>query len=204
MNNVTKAVRRFLGLKVHDAAPGHFVGRARTRDVSYAYRMPAGFLGDVNRSHPASIEPNISNVDDSLYFGGLAVVDTASNTVRLITTGDDAARQWGIAVRPYPFQQQTGGMAAGFSTGPANALKPGARNAVDILRSGYIMAYVNEAGGAAAKGGQVYVWLSADAAPNYKGSFLTTDPGADAIAVTGAFFNGPADENGVVEIEFNV
>ena len=31
--------------------------RQKTRDVAFTFRMGAGFAGDVNRTHPASIEP---------------------------------------------------------------------------------------------------------------------------------------------------
>lgn len=46
---------------------GKFAGRRRTHDATNAFpfRMNTGFAGDVNRTHPASIEPCL--IDPSHY-----------------------------------------------------------------------------------------------------------------------------------------
>lgn len=188
---------RLLGIQTL-AAVGHYVGRASVRDVAFSYRMGAGFKGDVNRTHPASVEPALNDSTDPATYYGQALLATASgNKVRAVKATDTAATAiYGISVRPYPAQQTTGGMTADFDSGG-----PAAGNVIDVLRSGYIMGYVN---GAVVKGGQVFVWIAADSGAHKQGSFEAAATAGSTIALANATFNGPADVNGIAEIAFNV
>ena len=38
--------------------------------VAFPFRMGAGFAGDVNRTHPATIEPNVNDTVNPLSFFG--------------------------------------------------------------------------------------------------------------------------------------
>lgn len=193
------------------------VGRAKTRDVAFTYRMGAGFPGDVNRTHPASIEPAINEATGSnplTLFGQAAMVDGVNNAVRAVNNASDSALGnttatiWGVVVRPFPFQQ-TGASgvaygAEGFGTGG-----PGVSQAVDILKQGYIMVQNNVPTAAVtqpSKGGVVYVRVvtgaSTFSALPIGGFESTLDTGAatNQFKVGNAVWNGPADASNVAEL----
>lgn len=174
-----------------------FRGHARTRDIAYTYRMPGGFAGDVNRSHPASIEaclPDVTNPPQ--FYGQACVIDATSHALRYLGVTDDTALTdiYGVAVRPYPIQQQTGGMAAGFGNSPVPAAQP-----VDVLKTGYVMAPVQ---GVPVKGGIVYVWAKPASGQHVPGGFEAAVSAGNTIALpaNSYSFNGGPDANGICEV----
>lgn len=174
-----------------------FRGHARTRDVAYNYRMPGGFAGDVNRSHPASIEPCLLDVTNPPTFAGQAcVLDATSHNLRFLGVVDDTALTdiYGVLVRAYPIQQQTGGMSSSFGNGAVPAAQPG-----DVLKSGYIMVPVQ---GTPVKGGQVFVWAKPVSGNHVPGGFEASATGGSTIAlpINSYSFNGGPDANGVAEV----
>lgn len=185
--------------------PGIDRGRFRTCDqnrMAFPFRMPAGFPGDVNRTHPFSVEPGVNDPDDPVTFYGQAVVvDAANNSIRRVLAGDAALTKiYGVSVRPYPIQQSSGGMASSFG-----AATPPLDQPIDVLRSGYIMVPVV---GEPTKGGPVYVWIAASDADHVQGGFEAEEtPGSTILLadpVGSISFNGPPDEYGVTELVFNV
>lgn len=172
------------------------MGRARTCDVAFTYRMGAGFAGDVNRTHPFSVEPALIDASAPPLGYGLAVLaDAASNGVRQIAAGDQGTVYiYGVTVRPYPTQQQSGGMSS-----PFGSVTPPASGVIDVLRMGYIMVPIV---GAVAKGGLVYVWAAASGGGHLQGGFEAASSAGNTIAlpITLAEFNGPADANGIGEL----
>lgn len=64
--------------------------RARTNDVAFSFRMGAGFPGDVNRTHPASILPGLMDVSDPVRLYGDAVLLDSVNASYRGLLGDDA------------------------------------------------------------------------------------------------------------------
>lgn len=179
------------------ASPAIFRGARFTRDVAYNYRLPAGFSGDVNRTHPSSIEPCQLDVTNPPTFAGQAVVlDATSHNVRYLGVVDDTALTdiYGVAVRSYPTQQQTGGMSSAFG----NSLLPAAQP-VDVLKSGYVMVPVV---GVPVKGGIVYVWAKPASGAHIPGGFEAVATGGSTIALPANFysFNGGPDANGICEV----
>lgn len=171
--------------------------------VAFQFRMGAGFAGDVNRTHPASIEPANNDTTNPVAFAGsAAIVNTAANTVRSPLAGDTALTDiWGILVRAYPTQQSTAALAyAGAAFG---SIAPGTVQPVDILRSGYILVPVV---GAVTKGGLVYIWVAATGGGHTQGGFEAAATGGSTMTLSSgrAFWNGPADANGIAELAFNV
>lgn len=174
------------------------VTRMKTRDVAFPFRMGAGFSGDVNRTHPASIEPCL--VDASAppaIFGQAVLIDPTTQGARPFTTGDASSAAYGVSVRPYPFQQSSatnyGAAAIGNAGSPATGV-------IDILRSGYIMVQVNLGQTAPVKNGAVYVRVAATAGDNIIGQFETAADGTNNVLVTNANFQGGMDASGVAEI----
>lgn len=176
--------------------PGEIdMGRRRTRDVAFTYRMGAGFPGDVNRTHPFSVEACLIDVANPPTAYGQAVVIGANNGVRPVAAGDAALTAvYGVTVRPFPLQQSTGGMASAIG-----AATPPISGVIDVLRLGYVMVQL---AGAPAKGDLLYVWAAAAAGADLPGQFTTTTTGGSTIGpLTGSSnFNGPPDTNGVGEI----
>lgn len=186
-----------IALAVADALAVMAIKRAHTQDVAFQFRMGAGFPGDVNRTHPASIIPglNVSATQVVRLYGDAVLIEAASNGYRGFETTDTTTpiSIAGVAVRPYPTQQTSGGMTATFGVGVPPVNQP-----LDVLTDGYIMVQVNN--GTPVKGGLVYVYVAASSTPHVLGSGFETAAGSNLVLVTNAKFNGPADANGVAEI----
>lgn len=173
--------------------------RAVTNDISYGFRMGAGFPGEVNRNHPASIEPGVQDWTNPIRaYGDPARIDSTNNSYRGFIAGDSAVTTIeGVLVRPYPVQQQSGGMAA--SIGAAAA--PAGRSAIDILNDGYIMVKCHNASvSPPSKGSAVFVRVAATSGLLVQGGFHAADDGANAVEISNARWNGPADADGVAEL----
>lgn len=184
-------LRRGLGLEIDR-------GRARAGDVAFTYRMGAGFPGDVNRTHPFSVEPALQDpTNPILGYGFACVVNTAANSVRQMAAGDTALTAvYGILARPYPTQQQSGGMSS-----PFGQQVPPATGVVDVLKQGYVMVPIV---GQPTKGGAVFVWVAASSGSHVQGGFEAAATGGSTIALGARItFNGPPDANGIGELIFN-
>lgn len=169
---------------------------AHTQDAAFPFRMGAGFPGDVNRTHPANIMPGLVNtsVQAPRLYGDALIIDTATNSYRGISAADTATLSIdGIAVRPYPVQQTTGGMSASFGTASPPTNQP-----LDVLTEGYIMVKCNN-GGTPTKKGAVYVYTAASSGNHVQGGFESA-AGANLTLVSNAFFVGPPDAAGITEI----
>lgn len=158
----------------------------------FQFRMPNGFAGGVSRVESATIEPNL--IDDAVpptIFG--APVKLVSGKVRNLTTSDTAAAVYGFLVREFPSgaSQDALGVSTPPTSGPAS-----------VLKRGYIMAGVNA--GTAAKNGTVYVRVAAAAAGKPLGGIEAVADSTNTVALTGAYFNGTADAQGVAEIAYNL
>lgn len=138
-------------------------GRARTHDVAIKYRMGAGFAGDVNRTHPASIEPaKLDGTSPPTFFGQAVLANPADNSVKAFGVSDDSALTeiYGVTVRAFPIQQMTGGLSASFGGGGIPAAQP-----IDVLKLGYILVPVV---GTVRKGDPVFVWGKPTSAATFR------------------------------------
>src|ERR1039458_1133298 len=140
--------------------PRRSLGRFRTCDVAFAFRAGAGFPGDVNRGHPASIQPcSIDASAPPTQYGQAVVVDPTTQGVRPIVAGDSALTWiWGVVCRPYPFQQST----TSLSYGAANFGVAGVANAqpIDVMTGGYMIVSVSSVYGAPVKGAPVFIFYN--------------------------------------------
>ena len=178
--------------------------RMKTRDVAFQFRMGAGFPGDVNRSHPASIEPAlIDAAAPPTLYGQPVLVDATTQGVRPYVAGDQSntvASGYGLTVRPYPFQQSS---ATNYGAVGIGAATPPTSGAIDILRSGYIMSFL-AAGGSPVKGGLVYIWAAAPTGAHVQGGIEAAYSAGNTTQLLNATFNGSPDASGNVEIAFNI
>jgi hypothetical protein len=188
--------------------------RIRFRDsTAIQYRMRAGFAGDVNRTHPAAIEPEqMLAATPPTEYGQPVLMDASGNGVRPFATGDAsdtvAAIAYGFTARPFPTQQATATTAfAPAAIGPA--VPPSSPGIIDVLRMGLIMAQMNPGSASPVKGGRVFVWC---AATTGSGATLHTQGGLESAISAGntvqldahTTFNGAPDSNGVVEVAVNI
>lgn len=163
--------------------------------VAYVTRVPAGFVGQISRFDSITTQPEV--VDSSTpptAFG--SVVKLVSGKVQPVASGDAGSVTYGILVNPYPHQSTTNALGTA-ATPPTSGL-------VTVMRRGYIS--MKLVVGTAAKNGQVYVVTTAGGSVAVGDIVTSTSPagGGTGVAVTGAFFMGPADANGVVEVAFNI
>jgi hypothetical protein len=171
--------------------------RARTCDVAFGYRMGVGFPGDINRMHPASVVAGlIDSANPFRAFGEAALFGAANNYRTVIATDQSATavRIAGIIVRSYPTQQTTGGMNASFG----NAVPP-ASGVADFLDEGFAIVKM-KAGVVVKKGDPVFIWATATETVNIQGEYQATATASKTVPVANAYFNGPADAQGNVEI----
>jgi len=172
--------------------------------VAYTFRMPAGVPGEVTRlqTYGATIKAEkINTASPPQAYGVLVVVD--ANGIRPIAVADASApaiNLLGILVRPYPGADLTVAFPAGVV--PFGAGMPPQTGLADVLRRGYCSVSL-KGSAAAAKGGNVYLWYGASAAPHVQGGFEAAT-GASAWQVPGAQFEGPADAQGNTEIAFHI
>src|ERR1700748_543833 len=122
--------------------------------VAYAFRMPAGIPGDVNRIASATIETQVVSSaagEAPTAFVLRVVISSPSGqvgNVRVMTSGD-TGQPYGFLVRPYPTQS---------SQDPLNVSTPPTSGLVDILKRGYMSVQL-QGPTAAIKGGIPYIFL---------------------------------------------
>lgn len=179
---------------------GKITTKVKTRDVAFQFRMGAGFPGDVNRTHPASIEPTL--IDSSApptAYGQPVVVDATTQGVRALAATDTALTDvYGFTVRPFPLQASS---ASNYGAASLGAATPPTTGVIDVMRSGYIMGQMNTSGGSPVKGGRVYVWVAATTTGHIQGNLETSASAGNTIELPlTTLFNGPADSNGYVEL----
>lgn len=173
--------------------------RATTHDVAFGFRMGAGFPGDVNRSGVFSVLPALMDTTNQVrLYGDPCVNNPAANSVRgFLATDTTVTRIDGILVRPYPTQQTSGGMAAGFG----NAAPPAGPAVVDVLKQGFAMVRCNNfAVNACRRGDPVYVWIAATSGNNIQGGFVAAASGS-TVTISNARWASPPDSQGIAEIE---
>lgn len=201
MNLIKAMIRAMFGAP---RQTGEYCGTLKTRDVAYAYRMPAGFPGDVNRTHPADIPPmQILSSNPPTLYGQLVVQDASGNGVRPLGVADTAPNPLllGVVVRPFPVQQQA---ATNYGASPIGVVAPPTSGEIDILKSGFIMIGLNPGAGAVVNGGAVYVWIAATSGGHVQGGYESQATGGSTILLSNAYYNGAADSGGVTELAFNL
>lgn len=178
--------------------------RMKTKDAAFQFRMGAGFAGDINRTHPASVEPTLIDASaPPTAYGQPVLVDATTQGVRPFAAGDQSnavAAGYGITVRPYPTQQSS---ASNFGAAALGAATPPVSGIMDVLRAGYIMVNL-PAGGTPVKGGAVYVWAAASTGSHVLGGVEAAYSAGNTTQLLNATFNGSPDANGNVEVAFNI
>lgn len=156
------------------------------------YRMNAGSAGDVNRSHPASIQPRLNHITTPVPFYGSACMFGSGNSVRAMAAGDTTATVIaGVAVRPFPFQTRTGSDSAAYGASSPQ------QGAIDVLNWGHILMPTV---GTPALGAPVFIWVAVSGGGHVQGGAEAAVSAGNTAALTGAYFNGPPDSQGLCEV----
>lgn len=173
------------------------LGRSRTTDTSYTFRMTAGAAGDISRAHPASVQPCLGDPNSfPTAYGQPVVVDAGTQGVRPIAAGDAGAVViWGVTCRPYPIQQST--TSNNYGEVNYGSIAPPNAQPIDVMRAGYMMVAVN---GATLKGGAVFVWYGVTGGGHTLSGFEAA-AGATTLALSSNYvWNSPPDTNGIAEL----
>lgn len=176
--------------------------KVSTKDVAYSFRMGAGFPGDVNRTHPASIEPTLIDASAApQQYGQAVLMDPTTQGVRPAAVGDQSDATpldfYGTMVRPYPLQAPAGSSNAQQGLGAA---LPPQSGVCDVLRLGYTMVQLNVGSTAPVKNGKVYVWCAATSGNHIQGGYETAFSAGNTVEVANARFMGGMDTNSVAEL----
>jgi hypothetical protein len=150
----------------------------------YDRSMPAGIPGNVTRPN-AVVDPVL--LAAAAKPGTPLALNAEGEAIKAVT----AASVTGVLVRAYPTQSATTDL--GIGEVPANTIQ-------DRLRAGWITVQLSAAEASEAVKGAPVKLVEAAA-----GGFAIGEIAVSAgVAIPRAFFTGPADASGAVEIEFNV
>lgn len=151
----------------------------------YDRSMPAGIPGDVTRRADSVLDP--VQLGGPVKTGG-ALALTAGGLAVAATT---AAGVKGFLARAYPTQS---------AVTDAGAVTVAAGTVQDRLRSGWMAVQLSAAETAEAVKGTPLKLVEAGTGGFTAGEFALSA----GVAIPGAFLTGPADANGVAEVEFNI
>jgi len=169
----------------------------------FLYSMPFGIPGAVTRMGngvPSDVEAQIMDSGNPvLAYGLFGQIDGTSQDFREMGAGDTDV--YGCLVRPFPSQPSTAAGVSG-SVPLGTAAVPPTSGAIDVLKMGYINVLLRGAT-AAKKNGIVYVRINAADSTHPLGGCEAAADGGNTVAIN-AYFTGPADANGNVEIAFNI
>jgi hypothetical protein len=171
---------------------------------AFTYRMPAGIPGDADRySAGTTIEQQLMDASAPVTAYGLPVViDATALAVRGLTSGDSSGFNvpYGVLIRPYPIQPQSATNYGQVALGDGSV--PPTSGIVDVMKRGYVNVLLSGSA-AAVKGAQVYIWTAASSGAHVQGTFEGTSGGGSTITAP-AYFVGPADPSGNVQIAWNL
>lgn len=163
-------------------------------DNTFLYRMPAGIAGAISRPQDLTVEPQTLDSAKAFAAYGLAGKFSAGKFVP-IEADDTAAVVVGIYVRPYPTASQPD---------KVRQIGTGFNFAGDCMKRGYVIVNLGVDASSVALGGDVYMRVATPTASSPLGAFLAAADGANTVQITNAFFNGPGDANGNIELAFNI
>ncbi|MBZ7195469.1 hypothetical protein FMK61_01570 [Klebsiella oxytoca] len=163
-------------------------------DNTILYRMSSGIAGAISRPQDLTVEPQTLDSTKAFAAYGLAGKFSAGKFVP-IEAADTAAVVVGIYVRPYPtasLPDKVRQIGTGYSF------------AGDCMKRGYVTVNLGADASAVALGGEVYMRVATPSDTSPLGAFLAAADGENTVQLTNAYFNGPGDANGNIELAFNI
>ena len=161
--------------------------------TAYKYRMPFGIAGDLSRGAGAStVKAEIFGSTPCPTYG-IPVKLSAGTVIPVGLVGDTAP--YGFLVRPYPTQSSQDPL--GVSTPPTSGI-------ANVMLRGFISVKVNAGASSIVEGSPVYIRYASGAPSTPVGGVEGAAVGATTVALTNAYFTGPADADGNAEVAFNI
>lgn len=158
------------------------------------FRMSAGIAGAISRPHDLTVEPHVLDSTKPFPAYGLGGKITAGKFVP-VEDGDTADVLAGIFVRPYPTASQPDKI---------RQVGTGYNFAGDNLKRGYVTVNIGGDASAVDLNSPVYMRVSSPVDTSPLGAFLAVADGANTVQITNAYFNGPGDADGNIELAYNI
>lgn len=158
------------------------------------YRMPAGTAGAISRRQDLTVEPHTLDSTNQFAAYGLGGKISGGKFVP-IASGDAATALFGIFVRPYPTASQPD---------KVRQIGTGANFTGDCMKRGYVTVNIGADASTVDLSGPVYMRVSTPSATSPLGAFLSAADGENTVEITNAYFNGPGDADGNIELAFNI
>ena len=167
----------------------------------YAYRMPVGIPGRVNREQEHTGEPNQLDATNFPTAFGDAVKMGSNGRIQALAAGDAATAVYGLLEAAFP---GTASGTYGSATQLLGTTAPLAGGRCTVMKRGYMTVQLQGAT-AAAKGGPVYIRLAGTVPTGGRlNGFEAAADSTNTILLTGAYWMGAADSTGQCEIAFNL
>ncbi len=162
--------------------------------TAYTYRMPAGIAGAVSRPHHLTAEPVALNNAKAFDAYGLAGKDVGGYFVPL-EAGDAVGVILGFYIRPYP-----------TTSTPDLVRQVGTDKNLtgDRLRRGYMTVNVGVDASGITPRAPVNIRIANPSATSPLGAPVAAAVADETVVLPTAFFTGPGDAAGNVEIEYNI
>ncbi|GAB7197651.1 structural cement protein Gp24 [Dickeya oryzae] len=161
---------------------------------SFLYRMPAGIAGSISRPQDLTVETQLLDSTNLFSAYGLGGKISSGKFVP-IAASDTAAVLAGIFVRPYPTASQPD---------KVQQVGSGKNFTGDSLVRGYVTVNIGSDASGVALRGPVYMRVASPSASSPLGAFLATADGSNTVQITNAYFNGPGDTSGNIELAYNI
>ncbi|MDJ8454351.1 hypothetical protein LEF52_22255 [Salmonella enterica] len=158
------------------------------------FRMPSGIAGAISRPQNLTVEPHVLDSTKPFAAYGLGGKISGGKFVP-VEAGDTADVIAGIFVRPYPTASQPDKIrqiSSGFNfTG-------------DNLKRGHVTVNIGGNASAVALNAPVYMRVDNPTDSSPLGAFLAAADGDNTVQITNAYFNGPGDADGNIELAYNI
>lgn len=162
--------------------------------VAYLKRMPAGIAGAISRPQDLTVEPVMLDSTNLFTAYGLAGKYSSGKFVPIVAA-DTAAVVAGIFVRPYPTTSQPD---------IVHQIGSGKNYMGDCMKRGYASVNIGSDATAVTLGGDVYMRVATPSDSSPLGAFLAAADSTNTVQITNAYFTGPGDASGNIEIAFNI
>lgn len=169
--------------------------------VAFLYRMPAGIVGTSSRYDACTIVPEIitpvGTTGAPTAFGIAVCVDTVTagniGNMRAVLSTDTAI--YGFLVRAFPAYSPT--------NDPLGTSTPPNTGTCSVMKRGFLTVALGGST-AAVKGGVVNLWVAASTGAHVQGQVEAAATAGSTIVIPNTFFEGPADANGITELQYNL
>ncbi|WP_336818102.1 structural cement protein Gp24 [Cedecea sp. MMO-103] len=158
------------------------------------YRMSAGIAGAISRSQDLTVEPQILDATKPFAAYGLGGKIVGGKFVP-IEAADAVTVMVGIFVRPYPTASQPDKI---------RQVGSGYNFAGDNLKRGYVTVNIGSDASSVALTAPVYMRVATPTNASPLGAFLAAADGENTVQITNAYFNGPGDADGNIELAYNI